>query len=171
VHCETAVIAAGAWSSDISGLPSFPIGAVKGQAVMARRRPRMFRHHIYASPGYIVPRADGRMILGVTYEKNIWDKTVTVGGLTDVFTACCRISRSLRECEIVKYWAGLRPRAMDGRPLLGHSSALKGLVFACGHFGLGITLAPITASLIAESIMADTSGHIPNQYSPDRFAT
>lgn len=166
---EWVVLAAGAWSGHIVGVPPCPVFPIKGQVLLARLRPQPFRHHIHASPGYIVPRTDGRVVLGVTYEEADYDKRVTVGGLHHILNNTVRISRMLNDCEVIGYWAGLRPRTPDKKPILGLSSEVERLVFATGHFGLGITLAPITAHVISGVIM---DGGFPTNlqdYSPDRF--
>jgi len=144
---------------------------VKGQALLAMMRPGQFRHHIYAVPGYIVPRRDGRVVLGVTYESAGFDKRVTVSGLEQVLAATLRISDALGDCEVLHSWAGLRPKSADGRPILGRTRQLRGLLFASGHFGVGITLAPITAKLIADLLTESSENPELQEYSPDRFAT
>lgn len=163
------VLAAGAWSGHILGVPPCPVYPVKGQALLARLWSQPFRHHIHASPGYIVPRTDGHLVLGVTYEEAGYDKRVTVGGLHEILNTTMRLSRAVGECEVITHWAGLRPRTSDQKPILGVSSEMEGLIFATGHFGLGITLAPITARLIAEIIMEATFPEQLQDYSPDRF--
>lgn len=166
---EWVVLAAGAWSGHIIGVPPCPVFPVKGQALLARLWSQPFRHHIHASPGYIVPRTNGRIVLGVTYEEADYDKRVTVGGLHQILDKTVRLSRALNECEVIRHWAGLRPSTPDKKPILGLSSEVERLVFASGHFGLGITLAPITAHVISGLIM---DGGFPTKlrdYSPDRF--
>jgi glycine oxidase len=166
---EWVVLSAGAWSSHIRGVPPCPVHPVKGQALLAKMWPQRFRYHIHASPGYIVPRVDGRVVLGVTYEFAGYDKRVTVAGLHQILNSTMRLSRAVGDCEVIKHWAGLRPRTPDQKPILGLSSKLERLVFATGHFGLGITLAPITARLIADLIINASFPEELKAYSPDRF--
>lgn len=166
---EWLVLAAGAWSDHIKGVPPCPVFPVKGQALLAKQWGRRFQHHVHASPGYIVPRTDGHLVLGVTYEEASYDKRVTVEGLHQILDSTMRLSRAVGECEVIRHWAGLRPGTRDEKPILGRSSEIEHLVFATGHFGLGITLAPITARLIADLIVNESFPAQLQDYSPNRF--
>lgn len=169
LSAEWVVLAAGAWSGHILGVPPCPVYPVKGQALLVKLRSQPFRHHIHASPGYIVPRTDGRLVLGVTYEEVGYDKRVTAEGLRQILNTTIRLSEAVKDCEVISHWAGLRPGTPDRKPILGVSSEVERLVFATGHFGLGITLAPITAQVIAELIMEARFPQQLQDYSPDRF--
>ncbi|MBI3379620.1 glycine oxidase ThiO [Candidatus Gottesmanbacteria bacterium] len=169
LSADWVVIAAGAWSGMIKGIPFCPVEPAKGQVLLVKTHRNLFKYHIYSTPGYIIPRLDGRITLGVTYELAGYNKTVTVGGMHEILNATMKLSEAIKDCEILRYWAGLRPRMPDEKPVLGLSSKVERLVFATGHFGLGITLTPITAKLISDLISGKPFNKELSIYSPDRF--
>jgi glycine oxidase len=101
---------------------------------------------------YLVPRDDGRLLVGATVEERGFDARVTAAGLHDLLDAALAVAPALAGFAVVETWAGLRPGSADGRPYLG-PTALEGYVVAAGHFRNGILLAPITARLIADLIV------------------
>ena len=169
ISANQVVLAAGAWSGHIQGVPHCPVTPLKGQVVMAKPHSQLFHCHIHAMPGYIVPRTNGHLILGATYENVGYDKRVTTDGVNKIITSTVRLSPAIADCEIVKYWAGLRPKTPDSKPILGISSQLEHLIFATGHLALGITLAPITARAISELVLNGSTSINLDDYSPDRF--
>ena len=101
---------------------------------------------------YLVPRDDGRLLVGATVDERGFDARVTAAGLHDLLDAALAVAPALARFAVVETWAGLRPGSADGRPYLG-PTALEGYVVAAGHFRNGILLAPITARLIADLIV------------------
>jgi len=132
--------------------------------------------HVIHTPGcYIVPRLDGRIIIGSTTEHAGFDKSNTAAGVTGLLSAAVEAVPDFAQLPIDEMWAGLRPGTLDGLPLLGRaeSSGVENLIFATGHYRNGILLTPITALLITEMIMG---GNIPpihqewlREFRPDRF--
>ena len=117
---------------------------------------------------YLVPRRDGRVLMGATVEKTGFDASVTAGGVSDVIREGLRMAPGLAEAPVVETWAGLRPMSKDGKPILG-PVGLERLVLATGHFRNGILLAPITGRLIADHL---EHGAVPAAMAPflaDRF--
>lgn len=165
---STVVVAAGAWS-DLNGALKFPVEPVRGQMVCLSAKPQLTRHVIYSRRGYVVPRQDGRLIAGSTTEHVGFLKTVTAGGVKSILTNAAEISPAVEKLPILSSWAGLRPRAPDGLPLLGPCDEIEGLIYATGHYRNGILLAPLTGELIAETVV---NGRIPSEvasFSPNRF--
>jgi glycine oxidase len=101
---------------------------------------------------YLVPRDDGRLLVGATVAERGFDARVTAAGLHDLLDAALAVAPALAGFAVVETWAGLRPGSADGRPYLG-ATALEGYVVAAGHFRNGILLAPITARLIADLVV------------------
>jgi glycine oxidase len=97
---------------------------------------------------YLVPRPDGRLIVGATTEERGFDATVTAGGVHELLREAYRLLPDVAEMELVEAMAGLRPGTPDNLPLIGHG-AIEGLILACGHYRNGILLAPITADAVA----------------------
>ena len=170
INCRTVVIAAGTWSSFL--LPSAPtITPVRGQMVCLESKPQLTRHVIFSPRGYLVPRRDGRLLAGSTSENAGFAKRVTAGGIATILRQALDISPAVANLPIVDTWAGLRPRAADGLPVLGPCGEIDGLIYATGHYRNGILLAPLTAELISEAIVAGTTSPLLAPFSPNRFST
>ena len=168
LRSSTVVVAAGAWS-DIHGALKFPVEPVRGQMVCMSAKPQVTRHVIYSPRGYVVPRRDGRLIAGSTTEHVGFLKSVTAGGVKSILVNAAEISPAVEKLPILSSWAGLRPRAPDGLPLLGPCDEIEGLIYATGHYRNGILLAPLTGELMAETVV---NGRIPSElaaFSPNRF--
>ncbi len=144
------IMAAGAWAADLLS----PIGVeidvhpVRGQIALLEGPPNLVQRVILWGDRYIVPRSDGRILLGSTVEDVGFDKRVTVEGIAGILTAAVRIAPGLARLPVVQTWAGLRPGTSDRLPYIGR--AMEGLVLATGHYRNGILLAPITARIIAD---------------------
>jgi glycine oxidase len=148
------VLATGAWAGAESWLPESarpPVRPVKGEILELRSpdgAPPCER--IVASERvYLVPRPDGRLIVGATTEERGFDATVTAGGVYELLREAYRLLPDVAEMELVESMAGLRPGTPDNLPLIG-PGALDGLLLACGHYRNGILLAPLTAQALAE---------------------
>jgi glycine oxidase len=168
IGCSTAIVAAGAWTGFIDS--RVKLEPVRGQMVCLVAKPQLTRHVIYSPRGYIVPRQDGRLLAGSTSERAGFAKDVTVGGVTTILRNAQEISPAISALPIADTWAGLRPRAADGLPVLGACDEIGGLVYATGHYRNGILLTPITADLIAKTILEGVVPKALALFSPDRFA-
>jgi glycine oxidase len=153
LRAKAVVLASGAWSGADGWLPADvrpPIRPVKGQ-ILELRSPEGEApcERIVASERvYLVPRPDGRLIVGATTEERGFDATVTAGGVHELLREAYRLLPDVAEMELVEAMAGLRPGTPDNLPLIG-PGAIDGLVLACGHYRNGILLAPITGEAIA----------------------
>jgi glycine oxidase len=157
ISCPVAVIAAGSWSGFIKSLAlcKIPeIEPVRGQMVCLEAKPQLTRHVIYSPRGYIVPRQDGRLLAGSTSENAGFAKCVTAGGISTILRNALEISPAIADLPVVDTWAGLRPRAAGGLPVLGACDEIDGLFFATGHYRNGILLAPLTGELISKAIVS-----------------
>ncbi|HVQ37256.1 MAG TPA: glycine oxidase ThiO [Pyrinomonadaceae bacterium] len=180
VGTNTVVIAGGAWTSSLAvtslsgsapkaGLPNLGIAPVRGQMLCFEVNPQIARHVIYSSRGYLVPRRDGRLLAGSTTEYAGFDRRVTAEGVNSILSAALEISPQIGALPIASSWAGLRPRAADGLPVLGRYAEIGGLFYATGHYRNGILLAPITGELIADAIVGQSNSTSLGPFSPDRF--
>lgn len=151
LYADTFVIAAGCWAGTLTAQLDIPIqiGPAKGQIVLVEAMPPPFQHIVDGLGIYIVPRADGKILLGATVEYVGYDKTATVDGTKQMIDAGIAIAPQLAHSTFVQTWAGLRPYAKKG-PLLGYLPGYDNVVLASGHFKNGILLAPITGQLVAE---------------------
>ena len=165
------VIAAGAWSGLLNWIPGQPppVQPVRGQIVCVDGSGLTpLRRVINGLGQYLVPRRDGRVLLGATVEKTGFDTNVTAGGLSAVMKEGLRMAPGLAGAPVVETWAGLRPMSKDGKPILG-PSYLERLVLATGHYRNGMLLAPVTGRLIADYL---STGAVPEAMAPfllDRF--
>jgi glycine oxidase len=155
----TVVIAAGAWSRQLGGLPpeATPrVRPVKGQTVRLRGPVDLLAHvvrgSVKGSPVYLVPRADGEIVLGASSEEAGFDQRPRAGAVYDLLRDAQSLVPELSEVEFVEVSTGLRPGSPDNAPLLGNG-ALEGLVLATGHYRNGILLAPVTGDEIAHLIV------------------
>lgn len=181
VATENVVIAGGAWTSHIDlidcdqlkvpdkALPTVRIEPVRGQMLCFESNPRLCSHVIYSPRGYLVPRRDGRLLAGSTTEHVGFDKRVTADGVHRIMSAAREISPRVGPLPMTDSWAGLRPRAADGLPVLGPCAEIEGLVYATGHYRNGILLAPITGEAVADAVVNKNISKSLKIFSPNRF--
>jgi glycine oxidase len=171
IACEKVVIAGGAWTSQVlnEALPNPRIEPVRGQMVSFEATPQIARHVIYSPRGYLVPRRDGRLLAGSTTEHAGFDKRVTAAGVQSIVASALEISPAIARLPLASTWAGLRPRAADGLPVLGPCAEIAGVFYATGHYRNGILLTPITAALLASAIVDDDVSPPLQTFSPNRF--
>jgi len=153
LRAPAVVLASGAWSGKAEWLPEParpPVRPVKGQILELRTRDGAAPcERIVASERvYLVPRADGRLLVGATSEEQGFDTAVTAGGVHELLREAYRLLPDVAEMELVDAMAGLRPGTPDNLPLIG-PGAIEGLVLATGHYRNGILLAPLTADAVA----------------------
>lgn len=178
ISTRQVVIAAGAWSSQMtlmpndSGitLPDVGIEPVRGQMLCFEANPQMLNHVVYSRRGYVVPRRDGRILAGSTSEHVGFDKRVTAAGIQNISSAALQICPGLATHSLTESWAGLRPRAADGLPVLGPCAEIEGVFYATGHYRNGILLAPVTAELLSAAIADNEIAPELKTFSPDRFS-
>jgi glycine oxidase len=156
VRANRVVVAAGAWAGAIDGLPRIPLRPVKGQILRLRdpAGPGLTRRIVRFEGGYLVPRGDGRYVLGATMEERGFDTTVTAGGLYELLRDAGELVPGVHEMVVEEMSAGLRPATPDNAPVLGPAEELAGLHWAVGHHRNGILLAPVTADLVAGGLGA-----------------
>jgi glycine oxidase len=159
VAADIVVLAAGAWSRSIAGLtPELrpPVRPIKGQMIALRMDPAapLLTHVVWAPGAYLVPRRDGRLLVGATVEENGYDMWPTAGGMLTLLEAAWRTVPAVEELPIEEIWVGHRPGSRDDAPILG-PGPLDGLVYATGHHRNGILLTPVTADVIARFVLDD----------------
>jgi glycine oxidase len=170
---DVVVLAAGAWSAGLDGLPDAarpPVRPVKGQMLALRMDPErpVLRHVLWAPRGYLVPRGEGRLIVGGTVEERGFDQELTAGGVLALLEAAWRAVPAIEELPIDEFWVGFRPTSRDDAPILG-PTPVDGLVLATGQHRNGILQTPITALTVSEVIL---TGQVPGsirEFTIDRF--
>ncbi len=152
IPADSVVNAGGAWAGHLAGVPDdarVPITPVKGQ-MLALALPRNFVRRVLWVPGaYLVPRDDGRLLIGATVERADFDMRVTARGMRALLDAALDALPALGAFAVAETWAGLRPGTPDELPYLG-ATKLGGYVLATGHYRNGILLTPATAHAVAD---------------------
>ena len=170
---DVVVLAGGAWSAGLEGLPTAvrpPVRPVKGQMLAVRMDPAkpLLRHVLWGPKGYLVPKADGRLIVGGTVEERGFDPELTAGGVLALLEAAWRALPSIEELPIDELWTGFRPTSRDDAPILG-PTPVEGLFVATGHHRNGILLTPLTALTVSEAILSGRVPEIIRAFTIERF--
>ncbi len=172
---DVVVLAAGAWSREVGGIPPAylpPVRPIKGQMLALRMDPAapLLRHVLWAPRGiYLVPRQNGRLLVGATVEERGFDDNLTAGGMLALLDGAWRAVPSIEELPIAETWVGFRPGSRDDAPMLG-PSGIDGLVVASGHHRNGILLTPVSAAVVGAYILTGSLPEIARPFSPERFA-
>ena len=173
IGADAVVVACGAWSSllpvefaparahDEEIMPR--VEPVRGQMLCFDARPALVRHVVYGPRGYLVPRRDGRLLVGTTSEHAGFKKAVTAAGLHAITAQALEIAPAVGALPLLDAWSGLRPHGASDWPLVGASPEIANLFFATGHYRNGILLAPRTADLLAELIITH---NVPRALAP-----
>jgi len=174
VAADVILLAAGAWSGEIAGLPPSarpPVRPIKGQMLALRMDPAapLLRHVVWTPRVYLVPREDGRLIVGATSEERGFNNDLTAGGVYSLLEGAWRALPSVEELPIDEMWVGFRPGSRDDAPLLGPGE-IEGLVYATGHHRNGILLTPVTADSIARYILRGEVAEAIRPFAISRFA-
>ncbi|MDE0316340.1 MAG: glycine oxidase ThiO [Candidatus Poribacteria bacterium] len=175
---DVIVLAAGCWSAQIDGLPDAirpPVRPVKGQMLALQMEEgidiktviRTVRAR-YPTSVYLVPRSDGKLIVGATSEEMGFDVRLTVGGMFELLRGAWEVVPGVYELPILETWTGLRPGSRDNAPILG-KTPIENLIYATGHYRSGILLAPITAYEITKLILTDETSKTIIPFQLDRF--
>lgn len=161
---------AGAWAGSVAvaGRPSAPIRPVKGHLIALENSRSPLRHVVRTHRVYLVPRRNGSVLVGSTMEEAGFDKTPRAGPVAKLLRAAQHLCPALEQSSIREFWAGLRPAAPDGLPLLGPSS-LDGYWLALGHFRNGILLTPITAQILSSWMLTGKPSFPVDALLPQRF--
>ncbi len=172
LSADAVVVASGAWSGGLlqSLGVSIPVQPIRGQTLLLTDLPLRVQRILVSPIGYLVPRADGTLLLGATREQAGFDFRATAEGFAHLLHTLSRLSPRLMHATITGHTVGLRPGTPDNNPLIGTLDGWDGLYMATGHAYHGILLAPATAQAIADLItIGDTNLPIA-PFNPNRFA-
>jgi glycine oxidase len=177
IAAEHVVLAAGAWSGRVAGLPpglAPPVRPVKGQTMVLRldgpeRLRHVLRGKVKGNHIYLLPRADGRIAIGASVEEKGFDQQPRAGAIYELLRDAQTLIPELSEAVLDGLSTGLRPGSPDNAPLIGPST-LPGLTIATGHYRNGVLLTPVTADAVAEYVTAGTLPAVVAPFGPDRFA-
>ncbi|MCI0488862.1 MAG: glycine oxidase ThiO [Blastocatellia bacterium] len=164
------IIAAGCWSGRLLERVGLSVEVVpaRGQIVALKGEASLIRSIVHSSLCYLVPRRDGRILIGSTTEYVGYRKGVTAGAVNALLAGAIEMIPALEDFEIVETWSGLRPDTTDHLPVMGFSG-IDNLLIATGHFRNGILLAPVTSALIAEVVIGGRTPEELRPFSMERF--
>jgi glycine oxidase len=149
LRADWLLVAAGAWSGGIGGLPALPIRPLRGQ-MLQLRHPQARLQRILSSSTYVAPWRDGGLVVGATEESAGFNPHPTVEGMLHLTAALARMIPALREAQVIRSWAGLRASTPSGRPLIGAYPGARRVLVASGHGGQGILTGGYTGQMITE---------------------
>jgi len=164
-HYDSVVIAAGLAVRNLLPQLATKLYPMRGQAVEFRAAPSGYtlNHHVYAATGessrscYLVPRHDGRVVGGVTYEPNENSETPDESTIGAIIQGLKMVCPAVDSWERIRSWSGVRPASVDGTPFVGFVDTHERVVACAGHQGLGITLAPASAKMVSALLRSDFS--------------
>ncbi len=172
------VLSAGCESAQIQGLPDAirpPVRPVKGQMLALQMEEGITVKNVirtvrarYPTSVYLVPRTDGRLIVGATSEEMGFDTRLTAGGVFELLRGAWEAVPGVYELPLLETWAGLRPGSRDNAPILGETP-IESLIYATGHYRNGILLTPITAYEISKLILTGETSETIVPFRLDRF--
>ena len=175
---DIVILSAGCWSAQIAGIPDAilpPVRPVKGQMLALQMEEGIAINSVirtvrarYPMSVYLVPRADGRLIVGATSEEMGFDTRLTVGGVFELLRGAWEAVPGVYELQILETWTGLRPGSRDNAPILG-KTPIENLIYATGHYRNGILLTPVTAYEIAKLILTGETSETIAPFQLDRF--
>ncbi len=155
ISARRVVIAGGAWSAGLledTGL-SLPVRPVRGQMILFRARPGVVQRIVLSRNRYVIPRRDGRVLVGSTLEEVGFDKTTTEAALDALRVEAFRLIPALAQYPVEHHWAGLRPGSPDGIPYITSHPVIDGLYINTGHFRNGVVLGLASAHLLADILL------------------
>jgi len=174
LRAERLVVATGAWSGSAEWLPADvrpPVRPVKGEILTLRGSADapVCRGIVAGERVYMVPRDDGRLLVGATVEERGFDRTVTAGGVHELLREAYRVIPEVAELELVAASTGLRPGSPDNAPIVGPAPGHPDVLLATGHFRNGILLAPVTGEAVAGMLAGEAPPEGFERFSPARF--
>lgn len=170
VLADRVVLAAGSWSGRLGNLPRpVPVRPVHGQLLALEAVSPLLRHVINTPRVYLVPRSDGRVVVGATVDESGFRTRVRAAGSLRLLEAAIEAAPALADHALTAQWAGLRPGTPDGLPILGPDPDVEGLLYATGHYRNGILLAPLTGELVGALALHEPPAHDLGCFSIGRF--
>jgi glycine oxidase len=170
IQAGTVLIAAGSWTGKLLEPVGLVAETIPARGQMIAVRSSAIRHVLHSSRIYLVPRNDGRLLIGATIEYTGFEKANTAQGIHSLLDAAFELAPEISSAEIVETWSGLRPDTIDHLPILGQTG-IDNLWLATGHYRNGILLAPATAQLLSESIINGRDENELQPFSLRRFET
>jgi glycine oxidase len=170
---DRVVLAAGSWSSliTVDAADRVPVKPIRGQLVQLKTEPGTIRRVVWGPDGYLVPWPDGSVLVGSTVEDVGFDESHTDEAVARLRAAAAALIPSLANAEVTGVRTGLRPKGPDDLPMLGHSKAVPGLIYATAHYRNGVMFAPLTVQLVADMVFGRAADPALRDLDPQRFSS
>ncbi len=169
-HGGRVLLSAGSWTGDLArslGL-NLPVKPVKGQILLLKTEPGTLTRIVKHEAAYLVPRADGRILVGATMEMAGFDRRTTLSAMHFLSGALLEMTPALADAEVEQHWMGFRPGTTDGLPYLGPVPGHDTVFVAAGHYRNGVVLAPATARVMAAQLLGDAPEFDLSAFAVDR---
>jgi len=153
IRADKVLVAGGAWSANLLKNIDISVEPVKGQMILFKTEPNKIKRITLSQDRYVIPRKDGRVLVGSTLEHTGFDKTTTTTAREELMQEAFRIVPCLKDAEVEHHWAGLRPGSADGIPYICSIQNVEGLFLNAGHYRNGVVLGPASARLMADIIL------------------
>ena len=155
IEADKVLVAGGAWSANLlKNIDISPkVEPVKGQMILFKTEPGKIKRIILSQDRYVIPRRDGRVLVGSTLEHTGFDKSTTTNAREELMNEAFRIIPGLKQAEVEHHWAGLRPGSTNGIPYICQINNIEGLYLNAGHYRNGVVLGPASARLAADLIL------------------
>ncbi|MGH2574623.1 MAG: glycine oxidase ThiO [Ignavibacteria bacterium] len=172
INFDTVIVCAGSWSKMIEGIPENllpPVRPVKGQIISLKSEDSCRLSHALRNDNvYLVPKNDGRLVIGATVEEAGFDTKPTAGAVKDLLEDAWQAVPAIHDLKIESVDVGLRPGSRDSAPIIGDTE-IEGLYFATGHYRSGVLLAPVTAYELSEWIISSNPSEVLKPFQLSRF--
>ncbi len=176
IPAQNVVLCAGAWSAEIRGAPEVnsgnlpPVYPLKGQMLALQMDPKhpILTHVLWTPRVYLVPRKDGRLVIGATMEDRGFESLQRAGSVLHLLRETFEVLPGMEELPLAESWTGLRPSSRDDAPILG-PTGIKGLSIATGQHRHGILMTPLIAGLMADYLITGKLGASARPYTLARF--
>ncbi len=173
IPADRCLVTAGAWTAGLlqDTQLDLPIRPVRGQMLVLRSKPGHISHIVLKRGHYLIPRRDGRILVGSTVEEAGFDRSTTISARDELWSSAIELVPSLRQCPVEHHWAGLRPGSPEGIPYIGEHPQIRGLFTCAGHFRNGIVLAPASVRLAVDLMLGRPYSFDPEPYQLQRSHT
>lgn len=167
-HADAVVVAGGAWTSDIVQQQSIKrsIRPIRGQMLLYKAKPGLIRHITLSQDRYLIPRKDGRILVGSTTEDAGFDKSTSPQIKQELHDYAISTVPALKQFPIESHWAGLRPASSNEIPVIGEHPQTRGLFLNSGHYRNGVVMAPASVRLLGEIMLQKPTSISPQSYAP-----
>ena len=168
------LLATGAWTGGLTQTlfpknPPIAIHPIKGQMLLLDEQKRMLKFMILDDSRYLIPRKDGKILIGSTVEQTEFDKSTTNEARESLHQFALKLMPALKKAPVIYQWAGLRPATEHGVPYIGHHPQIKNLSINAGHFRNGLVMGPASAQLMTELILKCSPSLDPAPYQLSRM--